>query len=154
MSRKGADFALLLLAVFRRLADAATAELARRGHPDFRPVHDFALRAIAGGAANATELGRRTGVSKQAAAKTIAALEQEGYVTRSSDTGDARRKLLSVTARGREVMTTGEAIFQDLHRQMEEAIGRDALADMERHLTRLVGKDVVPPWRDQDAGRD
>jgi hypothetical protein len=47
MSRSGADLALLLLGGFRTLVDAATTELARRGHPDVRPVHDFAIRAIA-----------------------------------------------------------------------------------------------------------
>ena len=59
MSRSGADLALLLLGGFRSLVDGATAELARRGYEDVRPVHDFAMRAIAAGAGNASELGRR-----------------------------------------------------------------------------------------------
>ena len=69
MSRSGADLALLLLGGFRSLVDGATAELARRGYEDVRPVHDFAMRAIAAGAGNASELGRRLSVSRQAAAK-------------------------------------------------------------------------------------
>ena len=84
MSRSGADLALLLLGGFRSLVDAATAELGRRGYEDVRPVHDFAMRAIAVGAGNASELGRRLSVSKQAAAKTIAALQERGYVTRGT----------------------------------------------------------------------
>src|SRR5258708_20602655 len=83
MSRSGADLALLLLGGFRSLVDATTAELARRGYEDVRPVHDFAMRAIAAGAGNASELGRRLSVSRQAAAKTIAALQHRGYVTRT-----------------------------------------------------------------------
>src|ERR1035441_10142144 len=99
MSRSGADLALLLLGGFRSLVDTATAELARRGYEDvrpvhafamraiaagagnagepracykdLRPVHAFAMRAIAAGAGNASDLGRRLSVSKQAAAKTI-----------------------------------------------------------------------------------
>jgi hypothetical protein len=58
MSRSGADLALLLLGGFRSLVDAAIAELALRGYEDVRPVHDFAMRAIAAGADNASELGR------------------------------------------------------------------------------------------------
>src|ERR1700693_4964745 len=85
MSRSGADLALLLLGGFRSLVDTATAELARRGYEDVRPVHDFAMRAIAAGAGNAPELGRRLSVSKQAAAKTIAVLTERGYVTRDTD---------------------------------------------------------------------
>ena len=82
MSRSGADLALLLLAGFRSLVDAAIVELAARGYEDVRPVHDFAMRAIASGADNASELGRRLSVSKQAAAKTIAVLQERGYVAR------------------------------------------------------------------------
>lgn len=77
--------------------DSATAELARRGHEGVRPAHDFAMRAVAAGADNASELGRRLSVTKQAAAKTIAVLQERGYVTREADPLDARRKRLRVT---------------------------------------------------------
>src|SRR5260370_34908845 len=100
MSRSGADLALLLLGGFRSLVDATTAELARRGYEDVRPVHDFAMRAIAAGAGNASELGRRLSVSKQAAPKTIAVLQERGYVTRDTDPRHARRMLLKVTPPG------------------------------------------------------
>ena len=46
MSRSGADLALLLLGGFRSLVDTATAELARRGYEDVRPVHDFAMHSF------------------------------------------------------------------------------------------------------------
>ena len=75
MSRSGADLALLLLGGFRALVDAATEELARGGHHDVRPVHDFAMRAIAAGADSASELARRLSIAKQSAAKTIAVLQ-------------------------------------------------------------------------------
>ena len=107
MSRSGADLALLLLGGFRSLVDGATAELARRGYEDVRPVHDFAMRAIAAGAGNASELGRRLSVSKQAAAKTIAVLQERGYVTRGTDPRHARRMLLQVTPLGVEVLWGG-----------------------------------------------
>jgi hypothetical protein len=48
-SRSGADLALLLLGGYRSLVDAATSELASHGYEDFKPVHEFALRAIVGG---------------------------------------------------------------------------------------------------------
>src|SRR5687768_9624384 len=96
MSRPGADLALLLLGGFRVLADRATAELAARGYDDVRPVHDFALQAILSGADSASELGRRMSVTKQAAAKTIAALEERRYVVREPDPADRRRLRLHV----------------------------------------------------------
>jgi len=100
MSRSGADLALLMLGGFRSLVDAATLELATRGYEDVRPVHDFALRAIAAGADSASELGRRMSVTKQAAARTVTVLEERGYVERKVDPADARRMRLQISARG------------------------------------------------------
>src|ERR1700684_744344 len=99
MSRSGADLALLLLGGLRSLVEDAHDELALRGYEDVRPVHDFAMRAIDAGADNASELGRRLSVSKQAAAKTIAVLQERGYVARDPDPRDARRKRLQVPPR-------------------------------------------------------
>src|SRR6187402_393140 len=110
MSRGGADLALLLLGGFRVLAEEATDLLAARGHPGVRPAHDFALRAIAAGAESVSEVGRRTSVSKQAAAKTVAFLEDSGYVLRGPDPQDGRRARLQVTDRGRSLMREGEAV--------------------------------------------
>ena len=51
-------------------------------------MHGFAIRAIATGADSASDLGPRTAVSKQAAAKTIAVLEERGHVAREVDPAD------------------------------------------------------------------
>ena len=139
MPRSGADLALLLLAGFRSLADAATAELARRGYPGHRPLHDFALRALVSGAGNAAELGRRLSVSKQAAAKIIDVLEARGYVAREPDPADGRRKLLRVTASGHDLMREGEDVFEGLRRQWEGQLGAAQLTQLEDQLTMLVG---------------
>ncbi|TQS40141.1 MarR family winged helix-turn-helix transcriptional regulator [Cryptosporangium phraense] len=150
MSRSGADLALLLLGGFRTLVDAATAELGKRGFDDVRPVHDFAMRAIAAGADSASELGRRLSITKQAAAKTIAVLEERGYVRTEPDPRDARRKRLEVTDLGHQVMSTGEQIFDELRAQWAEQIGAAELATLEANLAALVGAVPVrfdtPGW--------
>ena len=155
MSRSGADLALLLLGGFRALVDAATVELARCGYVDVRPVHDFAMRAIAAGADNASELGRRLSVSKQAAAKTIAVLQERGYVARDTDPRDGRRKRLQVTARGFEMLRQGEAIFDELRDQWARQIGAAELENLETHLAALVGDPAVrfdtPGWMAQTS---
>jgi DNA-binding MarR family transcriptional regulator len=150
MSRSGADLALLLLGGFRVLVDDATLELAKRGYEDVRPVHDFAMRAIAAGADNASELGRRLSVSKQAAAKTVAVLEERGYVARAADPLDARRKRLRVTALGFEVMRVGEAVFDEMRDKWKRKIGAKQLERLESDLVALVGASPVrvetPGW--------
>ena len=132
------------------LVDDAILELAQRGYEDVRPVHDFAMRAIAAGADNASELGRRLSVSKQAAAKTVAVLEEQGYVARGTDPLDARRKRLQVTALGFEVMRAGEAVFDELRDKWKRKIGTKQLERLESDLAALVGASPVrvetPGW--------
>jgi len=156
MSRSGADLALLLLGGYRSLVDAATIELASRGFQDFKPIHEFALRAIAAGADSASDLGRRTAVSKQAAAKTIAVLIERGYVTSAPDPNDARRKRLQVTSLGFEVMAQGEAILEAARNKWEKQIGPKELAILEARLAELVGDAAIrieaPGWVAQDPG--
>ena len=156
MSRSGADLALLLLGGFRALVDAANAELAERGYEDVRPVHDFAMRAIAAGADSASELGRRLSITKQSAARTIAVLQERGYVTRDTDPRDGRRKRLQVTALGFDVMRQGEAVFDELRDQWAQQIGVGELDRIEDHLTALAGAQPVrfdtPGWIARDVG--
>ena len=156
MSRSGADLALLLLGGFRTLVDAATAELARRGHEDVRPVHDFAIRAIAAGADTASELGRRLSITKQSAAKTIAVLQERGYVARETDPLDARRKRLHVTALGLDMVRQGESIFEELRNQWAQQIGIAELENLETQLAAVVGAQPVrfdtPGWLTHDLG--
>jgi DNA-binding MarR family transcriptional regulator len=157
MPRSGPDLALLLLGGFRALVDAAVEELGRRGYNDVRPVHDFAMRAIVAGADNASDLGRRLSVSKQAAAKTIDVLQERGYVERTSDSNDARRKRLQVTKLGFAVLREGEAIFDELRRRWARQIGPAQLKALENNLSKLVGPspvrlDDMPGWLSRGRG--
>nr|WP_218031006.1 MarR family winged helix-turn-helix transcriptional regulator [Dictyobacter aurantiacus] len=136
--------------------DAAQVELAARGYEDVRPVHDFAIRAIASGADNASELGRRLAVSKQAAAKTIGILEKRGYIVREVDPVDARRKRLCVTAHGFNMLREAEEIFDELRNTWARQIGIAQIEEIEKHLAKLVGTDPLrldtSGWLAQDLG--
>ncbi|WP_329058071.1 MarR family winged helix-turn-helix transcriptional regulator [Amycolatopsis sp. NBC_01480] len=153
MSRAGADLAQLLLGAFRTLADRATAELIARGYQEVRPVHDFALQAILSGADTTSEVGRRMHVSKQAAAKTISALEQSNYVAREPDPADRRRQRLYVTANGLAMLSEAEAIFDELRGEWERQVGAAPLAQMEGMLSALLGKDPTQVDIQVDAAK-
>jgi DNA-binding MarR family transcriptional regulator len=147
---RGFELPLLLFGGFRSIIDELHAELARRGHPDVRPAHGFALQAIGLGGATATEAGRRLGVSKQAAGKTIDRLEELGYVHRSGDDADRRRKLASLTPRGVEVLALSAMIFEDIRSRWAGTLGTGRLSDLEDGLRRMVPGEKfrldVPGW--------
>lgn len=139
------------------MVEGAIVELARYGYQDVRPVHEFAMRAIAAGADNASELGRRLSVSKQAAAKTIAVLQERAYVTRDADPQDARLKRLVVTPLGFDMLRQGEMIFDELRDQWKQRIGSAQLESLERDLATLVGalpeRFDMPGWLAQNESK-
>ena len=134
----GAEMALRLFGAFRSLVDDLHDELARRGHPDVRPVHGFALQAIGRDGATASALAGRLGVSKQAAGKTVDGLASLGYVERTADPADARRKAIVVTPAGREVLRLSEEIFEQLRAEREEQVGAARMRETEEALRRLA----------------
>ncbi|NEE02364.1 MarR family winged helix-turn-helix transcriptional regulator [Phytoactinopolyspora halotolerans] len=146
----GYELPLRLFAAFRLLIDGLHDELARQGHPDVRPVHGFALQAVGPDGATAAEIGRRLGVSKQAAGKTIDSLERLGYVTREPDVQDSRRKVVRLTDRGRDCLARSAAIFDRLRDEWEAVLGRDRLRSFEDDLSRLTDarplRVDVPGW--------
>jgi DNA-binding MarR family transcriptional regulator len=147
---QGFELPLLLFAGFRALIDDLHAELARRGHPDVRPAYGFAMQAIGVRGATASEIGRRLGVSKQAAGKTVDRLEGLGYAERVDDPADARRKLIRLPPRGVDSLVQAAQIFDELHASWAEKLGAERLALVEASLRTVVpatGFPVdVPGW--------
>jgi DNA-binding MarR family transcriptional regulator len=146
----GFELPLLLFGGFRSIIDELHAELARCGHPDLRPAHGFALQAIGPRGATATEAGRRLGISKQAAGKTIDRLEELGYVQRAGDDQDRRRKLVRITPRGLEALSESAMIFDDIRARWAGALSPGRLSALEADLRTMVPGETfrldVPGW--------
>lgn len=136
----GYELPLLLFAGFRSLIDRLHAELAEQGHPHIRPAHGFAMQAIGPTGATASEVGRRLGVSKQAAGKTVDRLVALGYAERADDPSDARRKLIRLTVHGLDALARSAAIFDELRAEWAQAIGVQRLRELEADL-----RTVTPP---------
>ncbi|PJN22010.1 MarR family winged helix-turn-helix transcriptional regulator [Kitasatospora sp. CB02891] len=137
--RNGFELPLLLFAGFRTIIDELHAELARQGHPEARPAHGFALQAIGPDGATASELGRRLGVSKQAAGKTVDRLEALGYAERADDPGDARRKVVRLTPHGLDVLARSAVVFEQIRGRWAAALGEQRLRELEDGLAQLTG---------------
>jgi DNA-binding MarR family transcriptional regulator len=137
--RVGFELALLLLGAFRSLIDELHRTLSENGHGEARPLHGFALQAIGPDGITASELGRRLGVSKQAAAKTVASLERVGYVCRRPDPADARAVRLQRTARGEEMLALSAAFFEAYRTRLTHDLGLHQLTELEDGLQHMAG---------------
>lgn len=136
--RYGFELPLLLAGAFRAVIDALHAELATHGHTAARPIHGFALQAIGTDGVTVSELGRRLGVSKQAATKTAANLEQIGYIRRAPDPHDARAIRLHRTRHGDEMLALSAEIFEQLRNRWAAQIGASQLRALEDDLAALA----------------
>lgn len=137
--RPGFELPLLLLGAFRTVIDDLHAELAQGGHPDARPAHGFALQAVGPDGVSVTELGRRLGVSKQAAAKTAAALTDLGYAAREPDPADGRAVLVRRTPRGDDLLARSAASFDRQRDALIAALGARRVRQLEDDLETLAG---------------
>ncbi|QKV75175.1 MarR family winged helix-turn-helix transcriptional regulator [Amycolatopsis sp. Hca4] len=135
----GYELPFLLFGGFRTLIDRLHAELARRGHPHVRPSYGFAMQAVGVQGATASEIGRRLGVSKQAAGKTVERLESLGYAERADDPADARRKIVRLTEHGVDALRKSAEIFDELRAEWARVVGPERIAALENDLRAVVG---------------
>ena len=142
----GYELPLLLFGGFRTLIDRLHEELARQGHAGARPAHGFALQAVGVSGVTAAELGRRLGVSKQAAGKTVDRLVRLGYVERAASAADARAKIVRLTPHGLDLLTRSAAIFDQLRAEWAATLGAERISSVETAL-----RAVVPPGMRFDA---
>jgi DNA-binding MarR family transcriptional regulator len=146
----GYELPLRLFAAFRSIIDEVHDELARQGHPQIRPMHGFVFQAIGIDGTTAVELAARLGVTKQAAGKTIASLERQGYVERAADPRDARRKIVRLTGRGVDVLDQSARLFDAIQIRWAEALGEDRLAALHADLRTMTPGELfrldVPGW--------
>ncbi|MCP2288873.1 MarR family winged helix-turn-helix transcriptional regulator [Nocardia amikacinitolerans] len=123
------------------LAEANTRTLravfAAEGLDGLRPAHVLVLVRLLGGGRRAVDLAADIGVSPQAVAQVAVTLERAGYVSRVSDPGDARAKLLCLTDRGRHALRVTRAAGEQVEQRWRQALGADDLARL-RHLLTAV----------------
>ncbi len=134
-----------------RAGQAAIEELHRRlgerGHPDVRPAHGYAFQAIGADGATAGEVGKRLGVTKQAAGQTADELERLGYVTREPDPADGRRRLVKLTPRGFDCLRASAEIFDELLAEWRaRSADVDVAIDSLAALDQLYGGRLRPIW--------
>jgi DNA-binding MarR family transcriptional regulator len=114
------------------------AALAAAGLDGIRPAQSAVLVPLAAGGQHASDLADRFGVSRQAVAQAIAALERHSYVTRVPDPADARARLIELTPRGRQALRVMRSSALDLEKRWYGILGERRLAELRKILQTLL----------------
>jgi DNA-binding MarR family transcriptional regulator len=135
----GESVGRLLLLASRAYSERALALMRERGHTGLGMTHALLLPHIDAEGTRLTALGTRAGITKQAAGQTIRDLDHLGYVVRTTDPSDRRAVLIALTDRGRAFLGDALAIRAQVAAEFMAALGEDALAELQRILTTLIG---------------
>jgi DNA-binding MarR family transcriptional regulator len=128
----------LLAMALTAVIDELHERLADAGWPRVRPMWGFVLLAVRDGPRNIGEVGELLGVTKQAAAKVVASLVDEGLVERRADPGDRRAAVLGLTPDGRRFLADAEAAYQAIETGWAEVAGRRDVAALRRAVSAVL----------------
>ena len=119
------------------------AAFAAAGLDGIRPAQSVALVPLAAGALHASDLADRLGVSRQAVAQAIAALECHSYVTRVPDPADARARLIELTPRGRQALRVMRSNALNLEDRWQQTLGQRRFGELRNILRMLLDAESV-----------
>lgn len=100
-----------------------------------------------GGAASQKEIAEAFGISAAAVANTLKSLERGGYVCRISDADDTRRNIVSLTAKGKDVIAKTKGALEGIDRRVTDGISPEKMKillecveQIESNLKRMTEK--------------
>jgi DNA-binding MarR family transcriptional regulator len=137
------NLGLLLFIPYRFMESAVLAELKAHGH-DIPLGQARVFQRIAPGGSRLAALAEAAQVSKQTVGSIVDQLERSGYVQRVVDPADARARLVTVTAKGRELVEISIPVVRRIEADWEAHLGRDATRQLRRTLAAL--REITDPY--------
>jgi DNA-binding MarR family transcriptional regulator len=128
----------LLLRASRAEAAATLHHLHEAGYRDVTLVDTNLLANLDTDGTIISALGRRAGVTRQAASQQVAALERRGYVERQASANDGRTSVIYQTARGRALLEDALEVVATLENDYAAHLGPTRVATLKTLLTALL----------------
>jgi DNA-binding MarR family transcriptional regulator len=130
------NLGLLLFIPYRFMESAVLAELKSHGH-DIPLNQARVFQRIAPRGSRLAELAEAAQLSKQTLGSIVDQLEQAGYVRRIPDPGDARAKLVTMTAKGRELVEISAPVVREVEAAWEAHLGAARTRQLRQSLAAL-----------------
>lgn len=137
----------LLRVPYETVRERMLAGLHDRGFTDLVAAHVDVWRHPGPENQRPSELATQTRMTKQALNYLLGQLEQLGYLTRETDSGDQRSKRVCLTPRGRAATKAIYEIVQEVETDWEQQLGPRKFGQLRRLLTQLYT--ITTPMNDQ-----
>jgi DNA-binding MarR family transcriptional regulator len=128
----------LLVRLLREFRHDLAAPRAKAGYGDIRDPHLQIFGSVRIGGIRLTELADRAQLSLAATSELVNDLEEMGYLIRRPDPADGRAKLIDLTKRGRDAMSSAGGRVADIERRWSKVVGAKDFAQMCRTMQRLL----------------
>lgn len=122
------NIVVLMREAYLRLNDIVVTRLAEQGHDFVRPAHAAVFQFLDDDGTTVSVLAQRARMTKQGMAQLVHHLEEHGYVTRVPDPADRRAKLVTPTAKGREVFDIARGLVPEIEGLVAGIVGPKRLA--------------------------
>jgi DNA-binding MarR family transcriptional regulator len=132
------DVGLLCQVVAAATSERILRDLAAAGYPDVRPSHGYVVQGVLAGDTTVTQLAHRLGVTVQAVSKSVAELEDAGYLERRRDEHDGRTRRIALTRRGRAMVATSRRSRSAAADEVVGVLGERDTRTLVRLLQRVV----------------
>lgn len=104
----------------------------------FRGQHQVLMHVANHSNAMQAELAECMGISPSALAVSLKKLEKGGYIKRSSDTLDERKKHIEITELGSRIVTESNKMFQELEEQIFLGFSEEELRELCSFMDRIA----------------
>lgn len=131
----------LLSSTAQHLLGGLDDALAHAGLAGIRSAHAPLFLVIDPEGTRASELAKRTKMTKQAMGEQVRHLERLGYVEVVPDPSDGRARLVRLTASGWEGVEIAESVITRFDAWLDERIGAEAVAQVRVTLGEILGSD-------------
>jgi len=137
------NLGLLLFIPYRFMESTVLARLKARGH-DLRLNQARVFQRIAPGGSRLADLAGAAQLSKQTEGSIVDQLERAGYVRRVPDPTDARARLVTLTAKGHELVEISVPVVREVEAAWEAHLGRARTRQL-RHILAAL-REITDPY--------
>ena len=83
-------------------------------------------------------LAKKTFMSKSSVTKSVKNLEKKGLVNKEIDENDNRKKVITVTPKGKEIQDESMRLNREIENKLEDQLGKDTLKSLKWDLRKLI----------------